>query len=105
MGGTKNDKDKVDLSLVPLPAIEAMGRALMFGAAKYGRYNYTLGFETHRLIAACLRHLGAWQEGEDLDPESGLSHLDHAITCLAMLVHCQKLKTAKDTRRKTVVHE
>lgn len=105
MSGTKNDKDKVDLSLVPLPVMEAMGRAFMFGAGKYGRYNYTQGFETHRLIAACLRHLGAWQEGEDLDPESGLSHLDHAITCLAMLIHCKYLGTTTDTRRKQVLRE
>ena len=68
--GTKHDTGKVDISLVPLVATEAEARALMFGEKKYGRYNYTQGFETSRLVAACLRHVLAYQDGEDTDPES-----------------------------------
>jgi hypothetical protein len=102
MSGSKNDGEKIDLSLVPKPAMEAIGRALMFGAKKYGRYNYTQGFESSRLIAACLRHVSAWQDGEDLDPESGLSHLDHAIACLSMLLHNNSLGTTTDNRRKII---
>lgn len=99
MSGTKHDAGKPDLSLIPRPAAEALARALMFGAQKYGRYNYTQGFEASRLVAACLRHLLAWQDGEDCDTESGLSHLDHSIACLAMLLHCDSLGTLTDNRR------
>ena len=99
--GTKHDTGKVDISLVPLVATEAEARALMFGEKKYGRYNYTQGFETSRLVAACLRHVLAYQNGEDTDPESGLSHLGHAKACLSMLLHCDQLGTLRDNRLKT----
>lgn len=95
----KNDNSKPDLSLLPSVALEAMSRALMFGENKYGRYNYCNGFESHRLVAACLRHVTAWQDGEDNDPESGGSHLGHALASLAMLLHTIQLGTNKDTRR------
>ena len=99
--GTKHDTGKADLSLVPVVAIEAEAKALMFGEKKYGRYNYTQGFETSRLVAACLRHVLAYQDGENTDPESGLSHLGHARACLSMLLHCDQLGTLRDNRLKT----
>jgi len=94
----KNDQAKPDLSLLPLPALEQMALAFMYGEKKYGRYNYTAGFESHRLIAACLRHVSQYQNGEDLDPESGASHLGHALASLAMLLHTISLGTNRDTR-------
>lgn len=102
LGGTKHDSGKTDLSLVPLILIEATAQALQFGESKYGRYNFTKGFENHRLIAACLRHVLAYQDGEDLDPESNLPHLGHAVACLGMLLECKKLGTLTDTRLKGV---
>lgn len=99
-GGTKHDSGKPDLSLVPRVLMEATAQALMFGENKYGRYNYLRGFPNHRLIAACLRHLTAYQDGEDLDPESNLPHLSHAVACLAMLMHCAQVGTLTDTRFK-----
>lgn len=83
--GLKYDNGKPDLSIVPLALETACARAFEFGANKYGRNNYRHGLKYTRLIAAALRHIKAWNEVEDLDLESGLSHLDHAIACLAML--------------------
>lgn len=101
----KNDTTKIDLSILPLPALEEMAKAFMFGEKKYGRYNYCSGFDSHRLVGAALRHLSAWQDGEDLDPEvgkdgqpSGASHLGHAMASIAMLLHTIRLGTNKDTR-------
>ena len=98
--GTKHDEGKADLSLLPRVGLEAEARALMFGEKKYGRYNYTMGFDSHRLVAAAMRHIVAYQDGEDLDQESGLSHLAHAKACLAMMIHCISIDTLRDTRRK-----
>lgn len=82
----KNDGEKIDLTLVPIEAQEAIARAMMYGAKKYGRGNYRLsGMAWSRLIAACLRHLGTFLYDGSPDPESGLSHLDHALASLAML--------------------
>jgi Domain of unknown function (DUF5664) len=97
----KYDEHKPDLSLVPRELMDAAARAFMFGAQKYGRYNYKLGgFEWHRLIAAALRHITAYNEGEDKDPESGLSHLDHAAATIGMLLVYVKGNLGTDTRYK-----
>ena len=97
-GGTKHDSNKIDLSLVPRVLMEAVAQALQFGEGKYGRYNFRRGFPNHRLIAACLRHVLAYQDGEDLDPESNLPHLAHATACIAMLLQCEKDGTLTETR-------
>ncbi|MCM0035904.1 MAG: DUF5664 domain-containing protein, partial [Burkholderiaceae bacterium] len=34
---------------------------------------------------ATIRHLFAWWEGEDLDPDSGMSHITKAIASLTVL--------------------
>jgi hypothetical protein len=39
-----------------------------------------------RYYAAALRHLPAWRGGEELDPESGLTHLAHALANAAFLM-------------------
>lgn len=96
----KFDGNKPDLSLLPKVALEEEARAFMLGVRKYGRYNYANGLETSRLIAACLRHIVAFQDGEDTDPESGASHLGHARACLAMLLHSKELGTLIDNRLK-----
>lgn len=97
--GIKADQDKVDLSLVPLSTLEGLARAFMVGEKKYGRYNFTKGMESHRFVAAALRHITSWNDGESLDPETGNHHLWHALASIAMLIECEKLGTLKDTRR------
>lgn len=97
-GGKKNDAQKPDLSLIPTDALWGMAEALTYGAKKYDRHNFRKGIAYSRLVAACMRHLSAWNEGEDLDPESGLCHLDHALASLAMLKFMTKHKTDMDDR-------
>jgi len=99
-GGTKHDNTKPDLSLLPMSGLEAIVRALEYGQSKYGRNNFRKGFESHRLIGACLRHVHAWNEGEDNDPESGVSHLGHAAATLVMLLTNLAEGKATDTRYK-----
>ncbi len=86
MTAIKNDLGKPDLSLIPLPAMEALAYSLMYGEKKYSRNNFRAGFDTNRLVASSLRHIYQWQNGEDLDSESGVSHLGHALASLTMLV-------------------
>ena len=85
-GATKQDGGKLRLDLVPPEAMTAMGRVLTFGAAKYAARNWEQGMSWGRIVAALLRHLFAWIGGEDKDPESGFSHLDHVICNAAFLV-------------------
>jgi hypothetical protein len=97
--GLKYDSNKPDLSLVPRSVMDAIARALMYGEKKYSRGNYRLGMESHRLIAAAMRHITAWQWLEEIDPESGLCHLDHALASIAMLVDMRSVGTLKETGR------
>lgn len=75
----KADNGKPDWSLVPFEALEGMVRVLEFGANKYQAYNFAKGngLDYTRLISATIRHMSAFARGEDIDPESGLSHIHH----------------------------
>jgi hypothetical protein len=96
--GKKYDKGKAALDLIPWEALEGMGTVLEFGKSKYGRANWAKGIEYSRLIAATLRHIYKFSSGQDLDDESGLSHLDHAATNIAMLKWMSKNRTDLDDR-------
>lgn len=90
---------KPQLHLFPKIALESACGALALGRDKYGERNWanaTPGSSTY--IAAALRHIFAWQSGEDLDPESGVSHLGHAIAGLAIMLDAQTLGTIVDQR-------
>lgn len=78
--------NKVPLSTIPFNVIAELGVALLEGAAKYGRHNYrAIGVRASVYYDATMRHLGAWWEGENLDPDSGLSHITKAIASLTVL--------------------
>jgi hypothetical protein len=74
----KEDGAKPRTDLMPPLAILAVAEVLGFGARKYAPGNWAKCASRNRYVAAALRHLLAWQSGEDRDPESGLSHLAHA---------------------------
>lgn len=99
-GGTKHDTGKPALSLIPRVALEAEARVFGLGAVKYERFNFKKGFKYSRLIDAALRHIIAFNDGEDLDLETKESHLAHARCCLAMLLDTISLGTAEDDRFK-----
>lgn len=84
-GGLKYDQDKPPIDLIPSESIIEIAKVLGFGAKKYERHNWKKGISYSRLIAAALRHVLAYNGGEDLDPESQLSHISHAQCCLAFL--------------------
>lgn len=84
--GLKHDSGKPSISLIPRKAIELEAQVMMFGAKKYAKNNWRQGIAYSRLIDAGLRHLLAYADGEDLDPETGISHLAHARCCLGMLI-------------------
>ena len=96
--GTKHDQDKVTLELIPPEAELGLGKALSYGAKKYGRRNIEKGMDWDRAYGAARRHMLAWYSGEDKDPESGLSHLYHALANLAFLTMFQDRGIGKDNR-------
>lgn len=81
----KFDGDKLPVHLVPIEAVHSLARVLQFGAKKYAARNWEKGMEWHRLYRAAINHLMLWFHNPDPDPESGLSHLDHAMACVSFL--------------------
>ena len=77
--GVKHDGGKLPWHLFPWDAGAAVVRVLQFGARKYADRNWEKGIPHSRTFSATIRHLTAWHEGEDNDPETGESHLAHAV--------------------------
>lgn len=98
--GIKHDDGKLPLGLIPPEAQLAEAAILRHGAAKYGKHNWRKGLEYSRVIDAALRHIMAWIGGEDLDAESGLSHLAHARCCLGFLIAYEASGPQNDDRHR-----
>lgn len=85
----KYDNGKPDISLIPPEAIVQVAEVLGFGAAKYGAWNWRHdgdSTEWSRTYSSIQRHLTSFWAGEDIDPESGKSHLAHATTQLMIFM-------------------
>lgn len=89
--GRKYDQEKNRLDLVEPEFIESVGKVLTFGAQKYEPNNWQ-GVEDaeDRYYAAAMRHLMAYRRGEKIDPESGLSHLEHLACNVMFLLHFER---------------
>lgn len=96
--GVKYDQGKSPLSILTKESLKAEADALSYGAAKYGKNNYKKGMDWCRVIDACMRHLVAFNSKEDIDSESGLSHLAHAKANLAILIYYYENKVGMDNR-------
>jgi hypothetical protein len=102
-----NPKDAVGISKVPVstipmqvlfeieeylcrpvfaPVVGELGVGMMEGGRKYGRSNYrAVGVRGSVYFDAAWRHRNLFRYGEDIDPDSGLSHITKAIASLAVL--------------------
>jgi hypothetical protein len=77
---------KAPMSTVPANVLAEIGVAMLEGASKYGRHNYrAAGVRASVYYDGAMRHLMAWWEGEDIDPDSGLSHITKLVACMVVL--------------------
>jgi len=83
--GIKYDKGKPRMDLLAGEALRGTAQVLAFGAEKYEPRGWEKGIEYSRVFAALQRHLWAWQQGENLDPETGIHHLHHAACNIMFL--------------------
>jgi Domain of unknown function (DUF5664) len=103
----KHDQDKIDWAILPIGASEEIIKVFQFGAQKYARGNFLKGegLEYSRVLNSLLRHTYAFMRGEDIDPESGLSHLAHAGCNVYMLLayELDKQNYNNDDRKQKVI--
>lgn len=96
--GVKFDDGKIRYDLLPPELLEGTADILAFGAKKYGERNWEKGMNWSRAFAALMRHMWAWWRGQNVDEETGKSHLWHAACCLAFLITYEQRKVGKDDR-------
>lgn len=96
----KWDSDKEPLAWIPAECMQGIAKVLAYGAEKYEKDNWRRGIPMSRYISAALRHIHAWNNGEDLDPESGMSHIDHAMCGLMFVQWYIKHRPECDDRYK-----
>ena len=90
---------KPSLTTIPFPVLYEVGTAMLEGACKYRRHNYRIaGVRVSVYIEAAFRHLAAYWEGEDIDPDSGLHHVSKAIASLVVLRDAMMNDMAQDDR-------
>jgi len=104
-GAMKFDDNKLPVNLLSTEALNQTAAVLKFGADKYHAHNWRDGFAWSRPLAAAMRHIMAYNDGEDKDPESGLSHLAHAACCIMFLLEFEKTHPELDDRYKVDVHK
>ena len=88
----KADKGKLELSLVNPQLVKAVAEVRMYGTEKYGDSENWRKVEPKRYVDALYRHLLAYIEGNEVDEESGLSHLSHMACNISFLLDKEYLK-------------
>jgi hypothetical protein len=75
---------------VPRQVLWELGIAMFEGATKYGRHNYRAsGVRASVYVDAAMGHIDQFVEGEDIDKDSGVSHITKAIASLVVLRDAQ----------------
>lgn len=98
MEAKKYDSGKERFDLIPAAPMIELARVYTYGASKYDDRNWEIGLSWGRVFAACQRHLWRFWLGEDVDVESGLSHLAHAAWCCLALIEYRDTHPELDDR-------
>lgn len=88
--GVKHDSAKPRMDLLSGEAIEKLSMVLSHGAQKYSERNWEAGIKYSRILGAILRHVFAYLRGERVDPETGLSHIAHAMAGCMFILHYEE---------------
>ena len=86
-GGRKFDGNKHQYGLLPAKALKETVKVLTIGATKYEDDNWKYVPKAQsRYFDALMRHLWDWKSGEQLDPETEVNHLAHAVCNILFLL-------------------
>jgi hypothetical protein len=90
---------RVDLSLLPAAGIIHGAHAMMDGAVKYNPYNWReKKVPARTYVAAAMRHLLDFLDGEENAADSGVHHLGHVIGCCAIVLDAMETGNLIDDR-------
>jgi hypothetical protein len=90
---------KVDLALIPPAASIYMALAMMEGARKYGPYNWrSKKVQMMIYLSAAKRHIDKVIDGQDLDEESLIPEIGHAMASLGIIADAMETGNIIDNR-------
>ena len=90
---------KQSAQFIPPIAMVEESVVMALGAAKYGAFNWNdILVDCTTYYSAAMRHLMCWFAGEDIDPESGVSHLAHVRACMGILIDAHHSGNLMDDR-------
>lgn len=86
----KTGKPPLGMTFALRKAVNAIAYVREYGLKKYRNADNWKRVPMQDWADAAERHLTAWQSGEKVDPESGMSHLWHALTNLAYMAELEE---------------
>ena len=90
---------KSPLNLVPPALIIYAAEGMRDGAKKYGPFNWRESkVRASIYLAAAMRHLLAYLDGQELAEDSGVHHLAHAVAGLGILIDAKENRCLIDDR-------
>ena len=100
MPAERHNTGKLPFSLLSVQALRDVAAVCQMGVVKYARDNWRKGLPWTEVLDSAFRHQFAWLDGEDLDEESGLPHLAHAMWNLMTLLDFAVTRPDFDDRYK-----
>ena len=91
-------KPPLSFNMLGKEVVEGEAKVWEFGANKYARANWLKGMSWTGCADSLLRHVTALLNGEDLDPETGLPHVDHIVTSAKILSNSYHTRKDLDDR-------
>lgn len=95
------NEGKVRWDLLDATALEGVAAVLAFGTKKYSAENWRKGLSWKSTLRSLESHLQELKRGEDIDPESGLPHIDHLGCNWMFFSNYQKMGIGEDDRYKS----
>ena len=92
------DAGKPPIGLINRRALEEEAKVMAHGAKKYAPQRWREGIEWQRILDSIGRHWVAYNSGETIDAESGLSHMAHIRCDAAFLLEYEITHPELDNR-------
>lgn len=98
-GASHKSEGKPAINIIDPGFLIDIAKVMSMGEAKYGKANWMGGGSYESWVASALRHIEAFNRGENLDQESGLPHLAHAAVNCLMIEGWRRNSVGQDDRR------
>lgn len=89
LGSLRKNCGKTDISHLPPSFIKDLAEVFSKNSHKYPKWNYAKGQLYTTAYDSLMRHILAFMDGEDKDPEDGCSHIMKAAANI-LILYCSK---------------